>query len=43
MQEFLRSACHLMLIDIYMKFCEDNLNVFKLYSRHDFVIESKGQ
>ena len=25
---FLRSACRLMLINIYMKFCEDSLNSF---------------
>ena len=32
MQElwFLHSAHHLMLIDIYMKFCEDSLNSFQL-------------
>ena len=27
---FLRSARRLMLIDIYMKFREDSLNIFKL-------------
>ena len=32
MQElwFLHSACGLMLIDIYMKFCEDSLNGFQV-------------
>ena len=32
MQElwFLRSACRLMLIDIYIKFCEDILNGFQV-------------
>ena len=27
---FLSSACRLMLIDIYMKFCEDSLNDFQV-------------
>ena len=42
MQElwFLHSACRLMLTDIYMKFREDSLTVFKLQSGHDFVTES---
>ena len=32
MQElwFLRTARHLMLIDIHLKFCEDNLNGFQV-------------
>ena len=32
MQElwFFYSVCHLMLIDIYMKFCEDSLNGFQV-------------
>ena len=35
MQElrFLRSACRLMLIDIYMKFREDSLNGFQVIER----------
>ena len=43
MQElwFLRAACCLMLIDIYMTFLEDILKIswtgFKLQSGHDFV------
>ena len=43
MQElwFLRSASRLKLIDIYMKFHVAR-TVFKLYSGHDFVTESKG-
>ena len=38
MQElwFLRSACRLMLIDIYMKFCENSLNDFKVIERTGF-------
>ena len=31
-----------MLIDIYMKFREDSLNVSKLESGHDFAIDYKG-
>ena len=36
MQEIwlLRSACHLMLIDIYKKFCEDSLNGFQVIEHH---------
>ena len=34
---FLRSAYHLMLIDIYMKFHEDSLNVF-LRNRVDMIL-----
>ena len=39
MQElwFLRAACCLMLIDIYMTFLEDILNRFQVQSGHDFV------
>ena len=42
MQElwFLHYAHCLLLIDIYMKICEDSLNSF--YRGHDFVTESKG-
>ena len=38
MQElcFLRSAHPLMLIDIYMKFCEDSLNSFQVVERTRF-------
>ena len=38
MQElwFLRSARHLMLIDIYMKFHEDSLNDFQVIQRTQF-------
>ena len=38
MQElwFLRSACRLILIDIYMKFCEDSLNGFQVIERTQF-------
>ena len=41
MQElwFLRSACHLMLIDIYMKFLEDILNRFEVTEQTDFVMD----
>ena len=38
MQElcFLRSACRLMLTDIYMKFCGDSLNSFQVKERTRF-------
>ena len=38
MQElwFLRSACQLMLIDIYMKFREDSLNGFQVIEQTRF-------
>ena len=38
MQElwFLHSARRLMLIDIYMQFCEDNLNDFQVIERRRF-------
>ena len=36
--QFLSSECHLMLIDIYMKFYEDILMVFTFQSGHDFVM-----
>ena len=38
MQElwFLHSACHLMLIDIYMKFREDSLNGIQVKERTRF-------
>ena len=32
----LHSACRLMLIDIYMKFCEDSLNGFQVIQRTQF-------
>ena len=42
MQElwFLRSACGLMLIDIYMNFRDDSLNGFQVIERTQFVRES---
>ena len=38
MQElrFLHSAHHLMLLDNYMKFCEDNLNSFQVIEQTRF-------
>ena len=46
MQELwlLHSACHLMLIDIYMKFRKDSLNGFQVTERTQFCDEqsSKG-
>ena len=33
---FLRSACRLMLTDIYMKFHEDSLNSFQVIERTQF-------
>ena len=37
---FLCTARCLMLVNICMKFHEDNLNGFKLQSGHDFVLET---
>ena len=44
MQElwFLHSAHRLMLIDIYMKFCEDSLNGFQVIERTRFCDRVKG-
>ena len=33
---FLHSACRLMMIDIYMKFCEDSLNSIQVIERTQF-------
>ena len=45
MQElwFLHSAHRLMLIDIYMKFCEDNLNSFQVIEWTRFLWWTKFQ
>ena len=45
MQElwFLRSACHLMLIDIYMKFREDSLNGFQVLEQTWFCDRVQGK
>ena len=45
MQElwFLHSACHLMLIDIYMKFREDSLNGFQVIERTGFCDRVQGK
>ena len=40
--QFLRSAHHLMLIDISMKLHEDSLNGFQVIEPIHFVTESKG-
>ena len=38
--QFLCPALHLYLIDIYKKFSEDILKVFKSESGHDFVTDA---
>ena len=45
MQElsFLHSACHLMLIDIYMMFREDSLNGFQVIERTRFCDRIQGK
>ena len=45
MQElrFLCSACHLMLIDIYMKFREDSLNSFQVIEQTRFCDSVQGK
>ena len=40
---FLRSACHLMLIDIYVKFCEDSLNGSQVIERTQFCVRVQGK
>ena len=38
----MHSACHLMLIDIYMKFREDNLNAFQVVKQTQFCDRVQG-
>ena len=45
MQElwFLHSACRLMLNDIYIKFCEDNLKGFQIIEQKTILWQTKSQ